>query len=101
MPFCTPRIVFPPILAALGTVQPQAQGQGLTSLGLQQQEEGSGEDAEGCPGGFVLGKSGCWGGTRTLPQLLFHFDLSVCWGSQLLEVKERNNAHEAENSTDY
>lgn len=35
VPFCTPRIVFPPILAALETVQPQAQGQGLTSLGLQ------------------------------------------------------------------
>lgn len=61
----------------------------LTSLSLQLWEEASGEDAEDCPVCCVLGKSGCWGGTRTMPLLLLHFDLSVCWGSQLLEVREK------------
>lgn len=76
------------------------ESQALTSLSQQLWEEVPGEGAEDCPVCFVLGKSGCWRGTRTLPQLLFHLDLSVCWGSQLLKVKERNNAHQAGNNTD-
>lgn len=63
-------------------------GAGLTSPSPQLREEVTGgKDGEDYPVHYVLGRGGCWGETRTLPLLPFHFDLSVCWGTQPLKAK--------------
>lgn len=85
--FFTPTIQFPPILAALKAVPPQTpMGKveaGLTFLSSQLRAE----DGQQYPVHHVLGKGGCWGGPRTVPQMLVHFHLSVCWETWLLKAK--------------